>query len=378
MSRCVTQSFYQRTIINCAVRAAGYWVIGSRKMTSFEIKNCVICRKLRGRLGWQHMADLPEDRCKPCPPFSYVGVDTFSPWPVSFRRTGGGSANQKRWALLFTCLVTRAIHIEVIEELSSSAFINALRRLLAIRGPVTQFRSDRGTNFVGATDDLSIDAHFVENGPVADFLNGSRIKWIFNPPYAPHMGGAWERLIGVAKRILNSMLLQHSHKDLTHEVLTTLMAEVCAIVNNRPLVEVSNDLESPMLLTPSMLLTMKNVSDVNPFPPFSSKDMLRSTWKHVQKLADEFWRRWKVEYLHSLQIRKKWQNHSVNLKPGDLVLVKDSSCPRNEWPTGIIEKTFPSQDGNIRKVEVAVIKDNKRLVYVRPVTELVTLLEVDY
>ena len=192
------------------------------------------------------------------------------------------------------------------------------------------------------------------------------------------MGGAWERLIGVAKRILNSMLLQHSHKDLTHEVLTTLMAEVCAIVNNRPLVEVSNDPESPMLLTPSMLLTMKNVSDVNPFPPFSSKDMLRSTWKHVQKLADEFWRRWKLPYLHSLQIRKKWQNHSVNLKPGDLVLVKDSSCPRNEWPTGIIEKTFPSQDGNIRKVEVAVMKDNKRLVYVRPVTELVTLLEVDY
>ena len=194
VTRLIVQHFHQkvfhqgRNLTEGAVRAAGYWVIGSVKMTSFEIKNCVICRKLRGRLGWQHMADLPEDLCKPGPPpFSYVGVDTFGPWPVSFRRTRSDSANQKRWALLFTCLVTRAIHTEVIEELSSSAFNNALRRLLAIRGPVTQFRSDRGTNFVGATDDLSIDAYFVENGPVADFLNGSRIKWIFNPPHAPHI-----------------------------------------------------------------------------------------------------------------------------------------------------------------------------------------------
>ena len=114
-----------------------------------------------------------------------------------------------------------------------------------------------------------------------------------------------------------------------HEVLTTLMAEVCAIVNNRPLVEVSNDPESPILLTPSMLLTMKNVADVNPFLSFSSKDMLRSTWKHVQKLTDVFWHRWKLEYLHSLHIRKKWQNHSVNLKPGGLVLVQDSTCSCN-------------------------------------------------
>lgn len=241
--------FHQgRLFTEGAVRSAGFWVVNSKRMTTAVIRTCVVCRKLRGQPGWQHMADLPEDRCEPCPPFSYVGVDTFGPWPVVHRKTRGGSSNQKRWALLFTCLVTRAIHIEVIDELTSAAFINALRRFIAIRGQVTQFRSDRGTNFVGAVSDLSINAEFIENGPVSKFLSDSRIVWKFNPPHAPHMGGAWERLIGVSKRVLNAMLLDHQQRDITHDVLTTLMAEVCAIVNNRPLTDVSSDPEAPTLL----------------------------------------------------------------------------------------------------------------------------------
>ncbi|XP_033755843.1 uncharacterized protein LOC117338595 [Pecten maximus] len=379
----VVRHFHQKVVhqgrkfTEGAVRTGGYWVVSCRKMVNFIIHNCVTCKKLRGQFGQQYMADLPTDRCTPSPPFSYVGVDTFGPWPISFRRTRGGSATQKRWALLFTCLVTRAIHIEVIEQLSSSSFINALRRFISVRGPVIQFRSDRGTNFVGATEDLAIDARFVENDHVADFLSDGKIKWIFNPPYSPHMGGAWERLIGVAKNILNSMLLQQQRKSLTHEVLTTLMSEVCAIVNNRPLVDVFSDPESPVLLTPSMLLTSKTSCDVNPFPPYNTKDVLRSTWKHVQSLAEEFWRRWRNEYLHGLQLRKKWQKHTKNLQPGDLVLLKDGERSRNEWPVGIVERTFPSNDCAVRKVEIAVVRDNKRVLYVRPVTELVTLLETD-
>ncbi|XP_062601577.1 uncharacterized protein LOC134263265 [Saccostrea cucullata] len=360
-----------------AVRSAGFWVVSSRRMTVSVIKSCIVCRRLRGHPGWQHKADLPEDRCKPCPPFSYVGVDTFGPWPVVHRRTRSGSSSQKRWAILFTCFVTRAIHIEVIEELTSGAFINALRRFIAVRGQVTQFRSDRGTNFVGAVNDLDIDAEFIENGPVSKFLSDSRIAWKFNPPHAPHMGGAWERLIGVSKKTLNAMLLDHRLKDITHDVLITLMAQVCAFVNNRPLTDVSSDPEAPTLLTPSMLLTMKTKQDTEPFPSFGTKDALKSTWKHEQVLAEEFWHRWKTEYLHNLQHRRKWQGQSLNLKPGDLVLMMEDDSPRNEWPTGIIQRTFPSQDGKIRNAEVAVCKDNKLVVYVRPITRLITLLETD-
>ena len=113
-----------RHLTEGAIRSGGFWTVGSKRLVASVIYKCITCRKLRGKLEWQKMADLPKDRLDPSPPFSYVGVDTFGPWSVVFRRTRGGVANQKHWAILFTCLTTRAVHIEVIEELSTSSFIN--------------------------------------------------------------------------------------------------------------------------------------------------------------------------------------------------------------------------------------------------------------
>lgn len=243
-----------RHITEGKIRMAGYWVVGcKRKVTSF-IHSCVTCRKLRGRFGTQVMADLPEDRLTPSPPFTFVGVDTFGPWNVVARRTRGGQANQKRWAVIFTCLVCRAIHLEVIEELSSSSFINALKRFMSIRGPVRQFRSDRGTNFVGAVNELNIDSISVEDPLVKNFLTKNQAIWIFNPPHASHFGGVWERMIGVTRRILDGMLSRTDSKGITNEVLVTFMAEVSSIVNSRPLVAVSTDPDDPSVLTPNIIL----------------------------------------------------------------------------------------------------------------------------
>ncbi len=209
------------------------------------------------------MADLPTDRVEPSPPFTNVGVDAFGPWTIVSRRTRGGYANSKHWAIMFTCLVTRAVHIELVEEMSSSAFINAVIRFTSVRGKVKIFRSDRGTNFVGAVDDLKIDAINVEDGPFKNHLYNSGTVWKFNSPHSSHMGGAWERMIRTARQILNSMLVSTTGKTLTHDVLTTFMAEVCAIINSRPLVPVSTDPESPLILTPSMLLTQKTDYEFN-------------------------------------------------------------------------------------------------------------------
>ena len=117
---------------------------------------------------------------------------------------------------------------------SASSFINSLRRFCAVRGEVKEFRSDRGTNFVGATDALQISAINVDDNHMKNFLKDNRTIWKFNPPYFSHMGGVWERLIGVARRILDNMLFHNfTHGQLTHEVLSTLMAEVSAIINSR-------------------------------------------------------------------------------------------------------------------------------------------------
>ena len=146
------------------IRSSGFWIVGGTRAVNSAINNCIKCKKLRGRQQTQKMADLPIDRLTPAPPFSYVGLDVFVPWLVSARRTRGGMANSKRWAVLFTCLTTRAIHIEVIESMDASCFINALRRFLALRGPAVKFRSDCGTNFVGARNELQPSLKEMDDG----------------------------------------------------------------------------------------------------------------------------------------------------------------------------------------------------------------------
>lgn len=122
---------------------------------------------------------------------------------------GGGTVNQKRWALMFTCLASRAVHLEAIEDLSTASLINALRRFIAIRDPVIQFRSDRGTHFIGAVHELNIPSNLVENPASKRYLEENKINWVFNPPHASQFGGAWERMIGASRKILDSLLLSH-------------------------------------------------------------------------------------------------------------------------------------------------------------------------
>jgi hypothetical protein len=141
-----------------AIRSSGYWVIGSKKLVSSIIHQCVNCRKSRGQFQVQKMSDLPDDRLSPGPPFTFVGLDTFGPWSVLHRKIRGGSLQQNRWAILFICLVSRAIHLEVVDEMRSAEFINAYRRFVTVRGPVKLLWSDTGSNFVGAVRDLGIEA----------------------------------------------------------------------------------------------------------------------------------------------------------------------------------------------------------------------------
>ena len=98
-----------RQMTEGAIRSAGYWIVNGKRMITSEIHHCVTCRKLRGKFGWVQMAELPKDRLEEAPPFSYVGLDVFGPWSVVTRRTRGGTANSKRWGVLFTCLVSRGI-----------------------------------------------------------------------------------------------------------------------------------------------------------------------------------------------------------------------------------------------------------------------------
>ena len=281
------------------VRAKGYWIIGGKILINRVIYRCFKCRKQRGKLQNQKMADLPIERLTPAPPFTYVGLDVFGPWQVTTHKTRGGTAQSKRWAVVFTCLTIWAIHIELIESMDTSSFINALRRFFAVRGPAVQLRSDNGTNFVGARNELHAAFKEIDKHTVDAYLGKERCEWVFNPSHGSHMGGVWERMIGIVRKALNSMLAELGPRYLTHEVLSTLMAEVTAIVNSRRLVPVSTDPTMPEILTPSTLLTQKS-STLKAIPgEFTAVDLCKHNkqWRNLQHLANLFWAKWRKEFL---------------------------------------------------------------------------------
>lgn len=154
--------------------------------------------------------------------------------------------------------------------------------------------------------ELNIPSDLLIEDPLSQkYFEENKITSVFNPPHASHFGGVWERMIGASMKIMDSLLMNHKG-PLTHEVLTTFLMEVSAILNARPLVTISTDPDAPQVLSPDMFIHQKTAHTLQlDIPEFGTKDALISSWKHVQYLADQFWQRWQVEYMHTLQTRQK-------------------------------------------------------------------------
>ena len=279
------------------------------------------------------MADLPEDRMSAAPPFTHCAVDYFGPLMVK-----EGRKDLKRYGVLFTCLSSRAVHLESAISVETDSFVNALRRFIARRGPVKSMRSDQGTNLVGAVNELRENLKKMDQEKVKEYLLRHRSadwlpQWSFNPPSASHMGGSWERLIRTTRTILVALTREQGHV-LNDESLRTLLAEVENIVNSRPLTfptDDPQDLSGP--LTPNHLLTTKSKVVLPPPGEFQTEDMYsRKQWRRVQYLTEVFWSRWKREYLQTLQVRGKWNRPQRNVKVGDIVLVKMKERPEIHGP----------------------------------------------
>ena len=322
------------------------------------------------------MADLPSDRTKVCPPFTNVGFDVFGPWAVQTRKTRGEGVNAKRWGLVFTCQSSKAIHIEVLEAMDSSAFICALWRLFALQGHAKLLRCDRGTNFILAKTELDAALSELNEKKVVMFITECGCKWEFNPPHASHFGGVWERQIYTIRRVLDAMFTELGQSQLTHKLLVTLMAEVVTIENYRPIAALPSDVDDPQPLSPAMLLTMRTRPAGPPPGQFMRTDIhAHRRWRRVQFLAEQFWTRWRREYLQiSLQPRQNWMETRLDLWVGDIVLVRDKSQHRNDWPLRRVSEVVRSDDGRVRKLKVNVVRDGERKTYLRPIKELLLLL----
>ena len=342
---------------------AEYWIIQGRSVVRRAIYDCLECRKKAAQVTLPRMANLPVFRVKPDnPPFAFTGVDFFGPIEVVFLRR-----RLKRWVCLFTCLASRAVHMEIAYGLDTDTFILAMNRFEARRGTPSNYFSDNGTNFVGAQAELheQLNAEAIE-----EKLATREVKWNFNPPSAPHFGGAWERLIRPVKVALAAAL---SGQTLTDDVLHTSIVQIENLVNSRPLCYVSDDPENPTALTPNLLLTGSIQPTIVPSIDDQDDVTSRRRWKRAVALCNMFWRRWTKEYIPTLALRSKWRKDVANLAQGDIVIVKDSSNPRGTWPVGRILRVIPGADGVVRS---AVVWVNKTELH-RPVHKLALLESAD-
>ena len=323
-----------------------FWIVKGNSAVRRVLSGCLQCKRIRQPPERQKMANLPQDRVSALePPFTYTGTDLFGPF-----FTTRGRSQIKRYGVIFSCLSTRAVHIEVASSLSTDSFICAFRRFLARRGAVKMVRSDQGSNLMGAKRELARElAHLAEkSSAVQKEMLMRNVQWVFNPPHASNFGGAWERMIRSTRKILDFIL--HLQR-LTDETLHTFLCEVEFILNSRPLTPVSADPRDQRPLTPNDILVLRNTEI--PVGLFQKDDLLsKKHWRQAQYLAEQFWARWKKSYVPLLQERAVEQRSKRNLMVGDVVVLVDKSVPRGNWPFGLIKQLKISSDGLVRSATV--------------------------
>lgn len=335
-----------------------YWILNAKHAIRSVLAKCIKCFRTRPTALTPYMGSLPKLRVSQLKPFSCVGTDFCGPYHVTLGKARG-CKSQKAYICLFVCFATKAVHLELVSDLSSEAFLAALRRFIARRGRCSVIHSDCGTNFVGANNYLT---QIMQNAAETE-----KIKWQFNPPSAPHFGGLWEA--GV-KSVKGHLLRVIGEQILTFEELYTVLVQIEALLNSRPLSELSTDPNDLNALTPGHFLTLEPLT-VLPDPDLTHLAMNRLTrWQLLQRLHQDFWKRWHIEYLHTLMQRQKWLNgQSENLTIGKLVLIKDDLSPPLRWCLGRITETHCGADGICR---VATVKTANGT-FQRPVVKLCPL-----
>lgn len=305
-------------------------------------KSCVWSRVAKAKPRPPVKAPLPACRTTPyVKPFTSVGLDYFGPLLVRV-----GWSQVKRWVALFTCLAIRAVHIEVVHSLSAESCIMAVRRFVARRRPPAEFYTDNATCFQGASRELKEELA----AKLSSTFTCAQTRWLFIPPATPHMGGVWERLVRSVKVAAATILDAPRNPD--EETLETILCEVEAMINCRPLTYIPLESADQEALTPNhFILGSSTGVKILPMEPVNYIGALRSSWKLAQSITDSFWTRWIEEYLPVISRRSNWFENVKDLQEGNLVLVV-GGVSRNQWVCGRIVKVIPGKDGRVRQAMV--------------------------
>ena len=325
-----------------------YWVPRLRQLARKVIKNCFGCRRFQAKALEQPPPGLlPRERTEGNRPFQAVGVDFAG--PVKYRSL---KTEKKAYIVLFACSLTRAVYVELLHSLHAQEFIRTLKRFIARRGRPQKIFSDNGTTFLAAARWLKTVR---KDEKLQNFLAESDIHWQFNLSRAPWWGGQFERLIGLVKRALQKTI---GGGCLKWNEMEEVLLDVEVALNNRPLSYVEEDIQMPTLTPSSMLFVGSNAIPELEAHNEEEKD-LRKRAKFLFRCKKAVWQRWSTEYLRGLRERHNQNKGTkvMNVKKGDVVIIKSDERNKAKWPLGIVDELFEGRDGVVRAVRLRAGKN---------------------
>ncbi|XP_035207870.1 uncharacterized protein LOC118182603 [Stegodyphus dumicola] len=327
-----------------------YWPIHGKGLARKIVHACVICFKNKPIAASQVMGNLPTERITPTSPFLNCGVDFCGPFHVQFKGQRKGIF-PKIYVAVFICLSTKAIHLEVVTDLTSEAFIAALKRFCARRGKISSIITDNATNFKGAHTELKRLQKLIRkpDEALSSYFTSESIVWKLISPRSPNFGGLWEAGVKSFKYHLRRTM---GSTKVTMEEFLTIITQIEGILNSRPLTPMSNDINEFEVLTPGHFLVGRPITSIPEPELIEITDNRLSRWQRTTKFVQLIWKRWQTDYLNHLQQRNKWQFQKSNVETGAMVLLKDENLPPCHWALGRILETIPGTDGKVRVAKV--------------------------
>ncbi|GFT52825.1 integrase catalytic domain-containing protein [Trichonephila clavipes] len=303
--------------------------INGKGIARKTVHDCIACFRQKPTGVDQLMGNLPSERVTPSAPFLNSGVDFCGPFQIKFKNQRKGIFS-KVYVAIFVCLATKAIHLEAVTDLTTEAFIAALKRLCARRGRISTLMSDNATNFKGAAAELNRFIKLIcnKNETLANYFASEAIQWKFIPPRSPNFGGLWEAGVKSLKHHLYRTLV---NSKITFEEFETIIIQIEGILNSRPLVPLSDNINEYEVLTLGHFIIGRPISAIPEPAILDISDNRLSRWQYTTKCVQTIWKRWKNDYLNHLQQRNKWQFEKNNVAVGCLVLLKENDLPPCKW-----------------------------------------------
>ena len=353
----VTRLFMKRAHKDCGHRGRDptlarfrqkYWVAHGSKIAQAVKSKCQLCKLRDVKLGEQEMGRLPEARLKPAPPFTYTMVDLFGPYLVRGevqKRTSG-----KAYGVIFTDLVSRAVHIEAVYGYDTCSFLMALSRFASIRGWPEYIYSDPGSQLIGAERELKEAWEKIDRSELHKNGVENGLTWVFGSADSPWHQGAVESLVKAAKK---AIVYAVGKRRLTVPEFLTVCTEAANLLNERPIGTLPSSDSDLNVLTPNSLLLGRSTAK-NPckWQPFTYSKHPATRYHLVQAAVEDFWEKWVQLYAPTLIVRRKWHVSTRNLRPGDVVIVADKNVMRGNYRLGVVQEVFPDEDGKVRRVLV--------------------------